>query len=193
MVYGASLENWLGCKPLTGSNPVASASWYDKRVMVEIEQQLGEVRYEWTAPEFARAQRSGVWYMVTGGIWLILLAYTLYTGQWVGVAVVIMIGIVLYLLGRVAPRNFIHRLATAGIGVGEKFYPYGQLRSFWIANTPSGQTLNLVSSKKFSLAITLQLVGADVEKVRDILLEFLPEESGRGEDTVDRIGRFLKF
>ena len=161
--------------------------------MADSKQEVGTVRYEWTALEFPRVERTRVWYLVAGLVGLGLLAYTIYTRQWAGTAVVLMISVVVYLMGRVTPRTFIHRLTSRGVEVGDKFYPYTQLRAFWVVNTPSSRTLNLISAKKFSLLLTLQLEGADVEKVREVLLEFLPEEPGRGEDVIDRVGRFFRF
>ena len=155
--------------------------------------QIGAVRYEWMAPEFARTERAPLWYIVVGVAWLGGMIYTGLTSQWVGLGVVAMVGLVLYLSGRMLPRTFAHQLTDKGVVVAGQFHAYGQLRSFWIAQGGQGPALNLSSAKKLSFLLTLQLGTADIEKVRTVLLEFLPEEAGRGEDVVDKIGRFFKL
>ena len=138
-------------------------------------------------------RRTPGWYGVAGLVALLAIGYTIYTSQWVGLAVVMMIGVIMYLVGRVSPRQFVHQLTDRGVKIGDKFYAYGQLRAFWVTIVPEGRALNLLPAKKLSLLLTLQLGDADVEKVREILLEFLPEEAGRGEDLVDRVGRWFRF
>ena len=77
--------------------------------------------------------------------------------------------------------------------VRERFWPYGSLRAFWISRSEEGNVLHFLPNRKYALVLTLQLGKADVEKVRAILSDRLVEEEDRGEDMVDRIGRFFRL
>lgn len=122
---------------------------------------------------------------------MVLLGVAIFTKQWIGAALVVMIGVALYLLRTSAPRVFEHAITERGVVVGEKFYPYSQLQSFWILLSGGVGTLNLLSNKKFGLVMTLQLGEADIEKIRGSLSGKLPEDASRGEDMVDRVGKLL--
>jgi len=154
---------------------------------------FGNILYSWRAKEFSSNRRSTTWYVVAGIVFLIAIAYTIYIRQWIGLGVIVMVGVLIYLAQNMAPRVFDHKITSQGISIGDKLYPYANLRSFWIVASTDNPTLNLISSKKLSLLLTLQLGSADVEKVRKILGDFLPEDINRGEDTVDKISKFLKL
>ncbi|MDD5606043.1 MAG: hypothetical protein PHR51_01820 [Patescibacteria group bacterium] len=157
-------------------------------------QDRGKELFSWQAGEFRAATR-GVWWHVT--VWalaILAVVYSVYIQSWFFIGVVVMIVVALYVLGRAEPRVFTHSITDSGILVGERFYSYDSLKSFWIVNDKiAGVTLNVMTAKRFDLLLTLQIQESDVEKVRQILSKFLPEDAGRGEDTIDKIGRFLKF
>ncbi len=159
---------------------------------ITMTQENEKILYEWSAPEFSGGGTTG-W---SGWVFLILIVaagWTIWTRQWVTLAVVMMIGLIVYLLRKASPRVFQHKIAESGVYVGEKLYPYGKLKSFWIVLGGDVRAVNLLPNKKFGLLLTLQLGDADVEMVRETLKKFLPEEASRGEDTVDKVGRFFKL
>ncbi|RLC37276.1 hypothetical protein DRH29_02545 [candidate division Kazan bacterium] len=157
------------------------------------ENKFGDVLYSWKAKEFSSNRRSAGWYVVAGIIFLAAVVYTIYIHQWIGLGVVVMIGVLIYLSQSMAPRVFDHKITDRGIAVGKKFYEYSNLRSFWIVLDKDNPTLNLMLNKKLSLLLTLQLGTADVERIRKILGDFLPEDANRGEDIADKITKFLKL
>lgn len=154
---------------------------------------IGDILYSWKAKEFGSNRQSTGWYIGAVIIFLLAIGYTIYIHQWIALGVVIMVGVLIFLAQRMSPRVFDHKITSIGVVIGEKLYPYSDLRSFWIIADTDNSTLNLISSKKLSLLLTLQLGTADVEKIRKIIGDFLPEDAGKGEDTVDKISRFLKL
>jgi len=160
-------------------------------IMEGMAENSDNVLYEWEAPEFGETGRGwNVWVFV---VLLLAAGWMIWTRQWIALAVVGMILAVLYLLKRVQPRKFTHQLTEAGIKVGERIHRYDQLKSFWVVLAGEARVVNLLPKRKWGLMLTLQLGDADVDKVRDILSKFLPEDASRGEDTIDRIGRFFKL
>jgi len=157
--------------------------------------QIGSVLYSWEAPEFIVSQEGGGRgvNIAMAIVLLGLLAWAIWARQWVAAALVGMGGLAIYLLRTSQPRVFTHSLTDAGVLVGKKFYPYGKLRSFWLVLDGNVRVLNLLPSRKFGLALTLQLGDASIDKVRDALSGKLPEDASRGEDPIDKVGRMLKF
>ena len=160
--------------------------------MVE-EKNIGNELFSWDANEFQAPSRSFLWYVVVWGVAVLAIAYAIYVQNWFLIGLVAMIVFSLHVLGRISPRKFTHIVTDKGVKVGDKLYSYDSLKSFWMVESGGEHTLNLITARKFDLLLTLQIDGGDVEKVRQILAEFLPEEEDRGEDTIDKITRFFKF
>lgn len=156
--------------------------------------EFGSVIYSWEAPEFMPSQGGSWWVdtaLVVVGLGLII--WAIWAGQWSGVALVVMAGVVVVLMRKAKPRMFTHSITEAGVVVGEKFYSYDQLKSFWIYMEGNARTLHFVLNRRFTLALTLQLGDASIDKVREALAGKVPEDASRGEDTVDTVGRILKL
>jgi uncharacterized membrane protein YobD (UPF0266 family) len=155
-------------------------------------QENGTALFSWEADEFQTHERGLWWYVGVFGLAILAIIYAIYIKNWMFIGVVVMIVVALFVLGRVAPRKFVHTITDKGVKVGDKFYSYSELKSFWVVDDVA-TVLNILTAKKYALLLTLQLAKGDVEKVRTILSEYLPEESDRGEDRIDKISRLLKF
>lgn len=154
------------------------------------EQENVKVLYEWEANEFSLRSSLSVW------VWVVLViaaAWAVWAHQWIALATLVMIGVVVILSKRMQPRMFTHQITEAGVAVGNKLHAYSDLKSFWIVLDGKDRVLNLLPNKKVGLVLTLQLGDANVDKVREALVKFLPEDASRGEDAVDKIGRFFRL
>ena len=157
-----------------------------------MEPDKAEILYEWTALEFGRTKRGSRWYLAVAAAALLLGAYAVYTRDWLRWAALAMVRVVVGLVLRAGPREFRHALTPAGVWVGKKLYAYGDFSSFAIVESPDGGSLTLVPKRRLGLVISLQLGGADVERIRAVLSEYL-EESDGSEDLLDRMNRAIGF
>jgi len=156
-------------------------------------QKQPEVLYSWDAEEYTQAERNISWYWWALAVALVIVIYAVIIQQWTLIAVVLVAGVVIYLVGKTEPRTFTHELLDTGIRVGGRLYPYTTLQSFWFVIEGRVRELKVLQSGKLKPLLSLQLGNADVEQIRRVLSRFLPEEEERGEDIVDKMGRFLKF
>ncbi len=157
------------------------------------EREQPEILYSWDAKEYIQPERNTVWYWWAAVIALIVIVYAVAIRQWTLIVVMVVAGVAIYLVNRTEPRTFTHTLLDAGIMVGDKLYLYTSLKSFWFTRGAGNQELKVLQAGKLKPLLSLQVGGADVEKIRSVLVRFIPEEEGRGEDVVDKISRFLKF
>ncbi len=155
-------------------------------------QENEKVLYEWSAPEFSVRETTG-WSGWALLVLIVAVGWTVWAQRWVTLAVVLMVGLLIYLLRKTRPRLFQHQITEDGIYIGKRLHAYSGLKAFWIVLEGDTRVVNLLRNKKFGLLLTLQLGDADVEKIREALIKFLPEDASRGEDTVDKVGRFFKL
>lgn len=149
--------------------------------------------YRWEALEFGESsERTPSWYLGVGFVLLAFVAYSIYQGEWIRVGVAVMIAVVLVLMLRMKPRTFSHALTEEGMLVGGKVYSYGKYKAFGIVRGMEGSRMVVIPTQRLSPGLSLQLGGADVEKIRAIMTRFLPEQE-MDEDVVDRMNRWFRF
>jgi hypothetical protein len=156
-------------------------------------QEDAAILYAWQALEFSRTNnRSSGWYIAVGVAWLALVAYGVYIQDWLRTAVAVLLGVVVWLVVKMKPREFKHEITGAGFKVAGKLYPFSRFRAFGILKTPEGYRLIVVPAQRLGQGLSLQLGGADVEIVRTTVVRFLPEEEQQ-EDLVDRMNRLFRL
>jgi len=147
----------------------------------------------WEANEFESHARGMGWYVLVSAVLVLFLAYTLYTHRWILSAVVVMVGVVLFLSGRLQPRRVAYQIDQAGFTMGEQTLTYEQLKTFWFSRPRrASATLNLISTMRVMPVISVKIPMDMVGKAKVVLGQHLPESSNQGEDWIDRLNRWLK-
>jgi len=147
----------------------------------------------WETPEFVQYQRSRKWFLVAILVFAILVIFALITKQWLMAAVIIVSGVVIFMFTQQKPKTVPFAISHAGITFGNRFYPYSEIKSFWIVYEPRVKTINFEMTRRLSTIITVQLLEQDPLPIRKFLKKYIPEEKSRGEEFSDRISRLLRF
>lgn len=152
-----------------------------------------EKMISWTAPEFIHYPKDTSWYLTIGLGALILAGVFFWMKNYLGMVVVILTPLVFYLISRGRAKQIKYLLNKEGLSIGEKNYPFEQLKTFWIIEGPLFATLYLETTKKFLPPLTIYLLRVNHQEVREFLKEYLPEQEGKKEIIHDQISRFLRF
>ncbi len=153
----------------------------------------GLKRISWKAPEFVHYTKDIYWFLGLGLGSLFLVGFAVWMRNWFMVAAFVLASIALVIVSRRKPEVVDHEITEEGIKVGNRFYSFSKLKSFWIIKTSPFPTLNFEPTRKISPVITLQLGKVDLDQIRQFLGRYLPEQEGRGEDIFDKITRILKI
>lgn len=161
----------------------------------EQEQQwFTKILMEWEPVQFRDAPRGDNWYLWLGIAAAILITIAILTKTYIVAVTFFLLAVVLVMFAQKPIKRHRVRITDTGIEVGEQFYPYHKLKSFWILyNPPQVTTLNFQQRDKISLNINIEIEDEDPVKIRDILLEYLTEEENKEEDFIDAISRRLHF
>jgi len=147
----------------------------------------------WEAREFDIYKRDAKWYVIVIAILLLVIMYTIYVKYWMLTGVTVMVGVVLYLSGTLKPKLIKYMVNNTGIFVGDKLFTYNSnLKIFWFSNVNRVIKLNLISTIKLMPVISIKIPSDKKDKIRNVLLKFLPESDNEGEDWIDKINRFIK-
>ena len=159
----------------------------------EIKQQIKIEPISWEAEEFDIPKRNIGWYVVVGAMLIILLVYTIYVNYWILSAVIVMVGVVFYLTGNLKPRTMEYLINETGIQIGDKVFSYDQLKTFWFSRSEGAVKLNLISIFHLMPVISIRVTNELENKIRETLIQVLPESKNKREDWIDRINRILKI
>ncbi len=148
---------------------------------------------EWSAPEFTKYQKDVIWFLIGGAIGLGLLIFSLLNKNFIFALIVILSAFSLYVWSQKEPRKIKFVINVKGIMIDNACYNFDNLKSFWIFyEPPEVKFLSLESKKTIMPHIKIPLGEIDPNKIRELLLKFLPEEK-QEESLIDVLARNLKF
>ncbi|MBI2989849.1 MAG: hypothetical protein HYY51_01510 [Candidatus Magasanikbacteria bacterium] len=143
----------------------------------------GEVLHEWTILEYEQHKRNVLWYTCMLVIGLALVAYALFTGNFLFALIIVLFSIILFLQSQQDPPRLPFRITELGIVINSRFYSYSELENFYIIyNPPEIKTLFFEPRSSARPRIRVPLGDQDPSEIRFTLREFLPEDTEREEE-----------
>jgi hypothetical protein len=148
----------------------------------------------WEAPEYVQHEKGWKWFLVAGIADLGFCIYAAITQNWTLLIALILLSAFYVWQHGENPRHVEIVVSRAGIKVGEKEYPYQNIKSFWlIYRPPYVKTLNIRSNSKLLPDITIQLGDQEPTGLRTYLCSQIREEEGREETSLDALIRIFKM
>ncbi len=147
----------------------------------------------WKAPEFFHYKKGNWWFPLLALVVLVLTALFILTKQYLVAIIVVLGGIVIYRLAHQEPEVIPVTFTTKSIEFKGRSLLFDEIKNFWLIESEASHVLYLQTVERFSRPIVIPLIKADVEKVRDFLSQYAPEEKEPREDLADRINRWLRI
>lgn len=114
----------------------------------EKQEKSNDILISWQAPEYEYTKKHRDWYWAVGIITVAFAVVGVLIQNILFVILIILAGFTVALYGARKPRIADFVLTARGIKIGERFYPYDSLKSFWINYDPPGKKeIIFVSSK----------------------------------------------
>ncbi|NTU69653.1 hypothetical protein HGB13_02385 [bacterium] len=149
--------------------------------------------YSWDAPEFLYHEKSALWHVFVYTSIAALTLLMVFLKQWFSIPVFLLIGVLVFQYAEVKPKHISVTITNLGIVVGDKFFPFSEIKSFWVLYNPPLKQLNFELTKRFSPVISVLIEGTDPVIIKDLLAPHIIEDDTRTEDLVDRVIRFIRF
>lgn len=156
----------------------------------------GKKLMDWAFDEHEHTKRSLQWYIITSLIAIGLIVYGIMDNNYLFVLIIILIAFIYYVQSRNTPLRLTFALYQTGIQIGETFYLYRELKNFAVVYEPPLVKRLYFEAKNMSLRneISIPLLDQNPIKVRKILLDFLPENLDKEEESVsDAASRALNI
>lgn len=152
-----------------------------------------KVLASWQAPEFIHHEKGGLWFALATIVTFLLIVNAILNKQWTAAIVFALLLGVIYLFAHEQPRQHIVVISNIGIHVGGRFYPFAEVKSFWLVYHDNARTFNFQTTGGWGTTITVQLDDLDPALIRSALQGEVPEEKNKYEPFLDKLGRWLKI
>lgn len=129
----------------------------------------------WKAPSRPFRKRDRSYYTtVTILVVLIVLSVVFWLHDYLLVGTIMAVAFVTYVLAFVPPGELTYKISTQGITIGEDFYFWHFLDSFWFKEKEGFKILHIQTALRFPAQLMLVLGSEDSEKIKKVVSRFLP-------------------
>jgi hypothetical protein len=129
---------------------------------------------EWDAPSrpFRRKNRS--FYTTVIIIVALISVIAILAGEYLLIGVLLAFVFLVYVLNFVEPGTIHNKITSEGVTIGEHFYHWNELDSFWFSEKEGHKMLNIVTNLRFPGMLIIVLGSADLEEVKKVCIKYLP-------------------
>ena len=160
-------------KPLEEREPPEG---YDE-MLPSVDYQLHPVKTlsSWTAASRPYRKKDRSYYTTVFILIALISLIAFFSGQKLLIGVLLSLGFLVYVLNHVPPEDIDYRISTQGITIGDHFYHWAELDSFWFSKKEGINILNVLTRFRFPGMLMLVLPDDyNDEELRNIIARFLP-------------------
>jgi hypothetical protein len=133
---------------------------------------------DWEGHEYLHIEKNQDWFWALGLIAVAGAVGALLFNNVLFAIFILIAAFVVSLLANRKPNLVRFSLTQRGVRIDDTLYPFGNLKSFAIAERSPNHTPKLILEPHatFSMHIIIPLENVDVDHIHDFLLDFLPED-----------------
>lgn len=163
----------------------------------EVEQALVENqdKFVWESPAFRKYDRGSAWYLVLTLAAVFLIAYAVWTANFLFAFIIFLSAILLLLVGNQEPKTVLVQVGENGVVWDGKLYLYQDLENFSIVyQPPISKVLYIEPKSSVTPRLTIELQDEDPISLREFLRNYMREDLDlQGEHFSDIVGRLLRI
>jgi len=158
----------------------------------------GEDKLSWSALEYEEKERSQDWFWALGIIVATSSIASIIFENYFFAALLVLSGLLLGFFATKKPGTVAYELNNKGLKIGNRLYPYENIKSFWVQLDTSGETnlkplLFIHSERAFMPIISIPIDEIIAVKIHSILLERNIAEVEMKEHLSEKIMEILGF
>lgn len=151
------------------------------------------VLIEWQAPLRVFVKRDFAWVVSLMVLTLVVMLPLILLKQWVLVLVAVSVAFVLYAMNRVEPEVVTYQIMTVGVKMGEKLYPYRDLRFFWIKKKKDQLVLYISTYLNFPHRLGMVVSKEERDPIEEFLLKYLPYHEEKEADYLEMLDSLVEI
>ena len=150
----------------------------------------------WVVPEYEKHERTRAWYITASVVTTLILAYALWTANFLFVVIIVLAAVVVLIHDSGEPEKIIFAITDEGVVIGGKLIDFNELKNFSIIYKPR-QGVKQIYFEFHNVLRPRLSVGLDNMNplpIRDILLNYLQEDLERENQPLsEQLGKLFKI
>lgn len=128
----------------------------------------------WQAPSRPFRKKDRSYYTTIAIIVTLLVLISLLVQEFMLIGVLLALAFVAYVLGFIAPGEVGYKISTQGITIGDHFYFWTDLDSFWFSQKEGHGVVNILTHLRFPGLLMLMIGDQNQEQVKKLVARYLP-------------------
>lgn len=138
------------------------------------ERSLTKTYLTWTAPARPFRKKDRSYYTTIAIIVILLVLIAFLAKEILLIGVLLALAFVAYVLAFIPPEDVEYKISAQGVTVGDHFYFWGHLDSFWFSEKEGQRIIHILTNLRFPGELMLVLGPQDEEEVKRVVAKFLP-------------------
>ena len=147
--------------------------------------------FTWKSPSHVFVQRDKRWYTQTALLVILLVLILFVFNQYLLMATILAITFVVYVAASIKPEEVDHRITNLGVESLKHRYLWDELEDFWFSRRHGQEILNIETNITYPGRLTLLASTKDKEKIKKILIDYLPYLEQPKENIFDKVSEKL--
>ncbi len=147
--------------------------------------------HQWTSASHVFIPRGKKWLTYIALITSLIILVILFAQQFLIIAPVLAVAFLAYVLASVPPDGIEHRITTQGLITGKHNYLWEELYDFWFIEKQGHIILNFDTLVRFPGRLMLIIDSKEKDKIKNILVRFLPFREVPEKTWIDSLGDSL--
>lgn len=163
-------------------------------IIGDLEDQSAEkTLLEWEAFEYMDKEKTMLWYVIFGIVFIFILAYCLITRDFFGAGFCVILAICLVVYKTQQPSKFHYRITQFGLYINNKPYSFDTIHSFTLNTSREPKMVSFIFTKAYMPELSIVLGKTDPLTIKQVLGDYIPEDPDRVDTLTTKIIRFLKL
>ena len=128
----------------------------------------------WKAPSRPFRKKDRSYYTTIAILVILLILIAVLLREMLLIGVLLALAFVAYVLGFVPPEDTKYRISSQGVTIGDHFYLWVDLDSFWFAEKEGQKVLHILTNLRFPGELMLVLGSTSEEDVKKVVAKYLP-------------------
>ena len=150
-----------------------------------------QVLLTWRASARPFRKKNRSYYTTAGILIFIVILILILAGERLLIGVLLALGFLAYVISFVEPQEVDYRISAQGLTIGDHFYHWQELDSFWFAEKEGFKTLNILTNIHFPGMLILVL-GPEINDVKRVCAKYLPFHEIAPRSFIDKWGERLQ-
>lgn len=128
----------------------------------------------WIAPARPYRKKDRSYYTTIAIIMMLFILIALLAQEILLIGVILSVVFVVYVLSFNPPQEIEYKISTQGVIIGDHFYFWDEMHSFWFSEKEGQTILNILTNLRFPGQLMLLIGSQDKEEVKKKVANYLP-------------------